>query len=68
MSAIIDVRASPFGLGKANVSNEMSGDWTTQARQLKANAGSNHKTPSIGEGQSNPPIVTLAPRSTATGR
>jgi len=65
---IADFLASPFGFGSPIANKDIRGICTIQAIQLMMNAGSIHKTPSSGDGQSKPPIVTLAPRRMAAGR
>jgi hypothetical protein len=68
VKAIADFRASPFGLGIPIANRDMRGICTIQAIQLMKKAGTIHNTPWRGEGQSNPPIVTLAPSRMAAGR
>jgi hypothetical protein len=66
--AMADFLASPFGFGNPIASIEIRGIPTIQAIQLMMNAGIIHITPSNGDGQSKPPIVTLVPRRIAAGR
>jgi len=68
VKAIADFLASPLGFGNPIANNETRGICTIHEIQEMMKAGSIHNTPSKGEGQSNPPMVTLAPRRIAAGR